>query len=113
MEGNWISDKKQLELMVTNYYKNMFTDNGVREASCMHGAFPALSEDDLAMLNREVSRSDIFNVVKHMGAYKAPGIDGLQAVFFQSQWHVVGESFCSLVLAFLETRLKCLTLMRP
>lgn len=113
MEGHWISDKKQLELMVTNYYKNMFNDNGVREASCMHGAFPALSEDDLAMLNREVSRSDNFNVVKHMGAYKAPGIDGFQAVFFQSQWHVVGESFCSLVLAFLETRLKCLTLMRP
>lgn len=30
-----------------------------------------------------MTRSDVFNVVNHMGALKAPRPDGLQAIFFR------------------------------
>lgn len=32
-----------------------------------------------------------------MGPFKASGIDGLHAVFFQSQWDIVGTSVCDFV----------------
>lgn len=32
-----------------------------------------------------------------MGNYKAPRVDGFQAIFYKSQREVVGESFCSLI----------------
>lgn len=32
-----------------------------------------------------------------MGTYKAPGINGFQAIFYKSQWDVVGESLCNLI----------------
>lgn len=38
-----------------------------------------------------------------MGPLKAPGPDGLHAVFYQTQWDVVGDSMCNLVKLALQT----------
>jgi len=32
-----------------------------------------------------------------MKPLKAPGVDGLHVVFYQSQWHIVGHSFCRFI----------------
>lgn len=32
-----------------------------------------------------------------MGALKAPSLDGLHPLFFQSQWDTIGSTDCSLV----------------
>lgn len=74
--GNWIGDPNQLEAMVTNYFKTFFTDDGSHEPSCITGAFPSLTVEEKECLGKEVSRSEIFNVVNHMGSFKAPGPDG-------------------------------------
>lgn len=63
----------------------------------MFGAFPTLSQDDLRLLEMEVTQGHIFNVVNHMGCFKLPGPDRLQATLLKSQWKVVGGSFCKLV----------------
>lgn len=81
-EGNWIGDQNLLEAMVTEYFKNLFSDDGIREPTCILGAFPKLSDDDKRMLDRPVTRSEIFNAINHMGAFKAVGSDGFQAAFF-------------------------------
>lgn len=101
--GEWVGNQDQLEAMITIFYKKLFTADGSIAPAPIRGAFPPLSEADCASLSRNVTRSDIFNVVNHMNPFKAPGSDGLQAVFFQSQWKHVGEPLCKLILEIFST----------
>lgn len=52
---------------------------------CLRGAFPDISEESLRLLDSGVTFQEIYQTIMNMGAFKAPGPDGLQAVFFQSQ----------------------------
>lgn len=95
--GNWVGIPAQIESVVTQYYKDLFSDEGGREPACISGAFPKLSLEELRVFNREITRGYIYNVISHMGAFKAPGPDGLQVGFYKSQWKIIGPSFCQLV----------------
>lgn len=37
-----------------------------------------------------------------MGGFKAPGPDGFQAIFYQSQWSIVGDDFCHLIMEIFD-----------
>lgn len=45
----------------------------------------------------EVTSEEIKDAIFSMGALKAPGLDGLHAMFYQSQWDIIGESVCSFI----------------
>lgn len=97
IEGNWIGEREKIEVMVTNYFQNLFSNDGPRDPMPISGAFPQLTEVDLRFLSKRITRKDIFNVVRHLNPFKAPGFDGLQAAFFQSQWEFIGDSFCAMI----------------
>lgn len=61
----------------------------------VQGWFPQIEHTRLANLAMLVDKEEIHEVVCQMSPLKAPGIDGFPAGFYQSQWHIVGESFCS------------------
>ncbi|KAH9786561.1 putative ribonuclease H protein [Citrus sinensis] len=56
--------------------------------------FPVLNAYDLESTVDPVLEEEIKRVVFSMKPLKAPGSDGLHAIFYQSQWPVVGPSFC-------------------
>lgn len=85
-DGNWVGEPRGIENIVTKYYKDLFTNDGGREQSCITGAFPKLSMEELHAINKEITRGDIFNVISHMGPFKAPGPDGLQAESMEVYW---------------------------
>lgn len=58
---------------------------------------PFLSHDDVVDIERPVTSEELKEAMFSMGAFKAPGIDGLYAIFFQSQWDTVGASVCDFV----------------
>ena len=51
------------------------------------------------MLNNEIK-----NVIFSMKPMKAPGSDGLQALFFQNYWDIVGDSVHNLIKEMIEKR---------
>ena len=95
--GEWVSDTAQLEMMVTNFYKELFRDSGPYVPFCLSGRFPPLLESQLLTLSLGVSKEDVRQALFGMGGLKAPGPDGLQALFYQSQWDKVGNSLFHLV----------------
>lgn len=49
------------------------------------------------MLSNPVTHTEVKNALFDMGGMKATGLDGYQAIFYQSQWEVVGESILKLI----------------
>lgn len=92
-----MGEQEKIEKTVTKYFQNLFSSEEMREPTPLCGAFPPLSEENLRNVSRRVTRLDIFNMIRNMNPFKAPGNDGLPVAFFQSQCEFIGESFCSLV----------------
>lgn len=101
-EGRWISEPKALGNMVTDYYKQLFTDSGSFEPFCISGCFPRLDDDWKNEISRPVTDEEIRSTIGFMGNFKAPGSDGLQAIFYKSQWSIVGPAVCSLIKAIFQ-----------
>lgn len=51
----------------------------------------------LFSLIRPIDDVEIRNILFSMKPLKALGIDGLHAIFYQSQWSIVGPSICRFV----------------
>ena len=59
--------------------------------------FPRVDEINLGKLHAEVCEDEIREAIFSMHPFKAPGIDGPHAVFYQTQWDTVGSLVCNLV----------------
>ena len=55
------------------------------------------------MLSRPYSREEVRVALFQMGPTKAPGPDGMNALFYQKFWHIVGNGVTDAVLDFLHT----------
>nr|KYP56524.1 Putative ribonuclease H protein At1g65750 family [Cajanus cajan] len=99
-DGVWVTDKGELEHMVTRYYKELFTESCECAPFSLSGNFPLVDEQSCQSLGDPIDDGEILRAVRRMDGYKAPGSDGLQAIFYQTQWDVVGASICSLIHGF-------------
>lgn len=66
-------------------------------SNCPRGCFPSLSESELYMLFSAVTKLEVKQVLFSMKPLNAPGMDGLHAIFFQKNWHLVKGSLIRLV----------------
>lgn len=58
----------------------------------MCNAFPRLLAEEIVEIEKPLDPEEIKHAMFGMGALKAPDLDGLNPLFFQSQWDVVGDS---------------------
>ncbi|KAF7822605.1 ribonuclease H [Senna tora] len=58
---------------------------------------PKINEQDALNITGEVTKEEVWNAVKTMKAFKAPGPDGFQPFFFKQYWDVVGNAVTDLV----------------
>lgn len=56
-----------------------------------------ICEEENVGLSLIPPKEEIFLAIKSIGAYKAPGPDGYQAVFYHRFWDIMGSSFCALI----------------
>ena len=61
-----------------------------------------LSKEETNWMGREVSNEDVRNGLWALKPFKAPGLNGLHAGFYQYFWHDVGKSVCEEVKAIFK-----------
>lgn len=100
-----VTNKGEVKAILLNYFKSLFG----RDESCdlsvaPRDCFPPLSTSTREEAFRTITVEEIKTALNEMAPLKAPGPDGLHAVFYQNMWSVVGKSVISMAENFFATR---------
>uniref|UniRef100_A0A2N9EM59 Reverse transcriptase domain-containing protein n=1 Tax=Fagus sylvatica TaxID=28930 RepID=A0A2N9EM59_FAGSY len=102
--GDWVLDKTEMEGMVNNYFNNLFTSsNPVGIPNVVSLVDRVVSDDMNQRLVRDFDAEEVRRALFQIHPTKAPGPDGMSAIFFQNFWHIVGEDFTNAILDYLNT----------
>ena len=94
--GVWKKGKDEMSEIVSNYFQNLFNSGNPTE---MEAALEGLPCSVTESMNVELMvppiGEDIRLALFSMHPNKAPGVDGLHALFFQKFWHIMGRDIIS------------------
>jgi hypothetical protein len=99
----WYNDDVGIERVVDNYFHGIYTSSNPTAIDTVtqeveHVVSPGMNEDLMMPFTREEVRCALFQ----MSPSKAPGPDGMTALFFQKFWHIVGMDVTDSILDFLN-----------
>lgn len=104
-DHQWIWDDMKLKAMATEFYKNLFSKEGdSHHREHFFSKFPTIDEGIKNQLLRTVTDEEVKRALFDMKPFKAPGPDGFQPMFFQSQWQLVGDDVCNFIRKAFEGR---------
>lgn len=96
-DGGWVTKNGPLQELVLNYYRDFYTADEEGRLPLETVVQPIISGMDTSNLAREISPSEVRVALFQMKAWKAPGVDGFQAGFYQKCWESVGKDLVNLV----------------
>lgn len=100
-DGSWTDNQEELKDMMIEFFRKLYQDTEETEQPSTVMNFPRrgrLTDLHLLALNSPITEEEIKKVVLSISPYKAPGGDGLQAIFYQANWDIVGPKICNFVL---------------
>ena len=96
--GNWLYNAEEIRKHAVGYFSTLFKSEAAsHQAYLVPNYFPTSEAFDIDCVDNPVLEAEIKSAIFSMKPLKAPGTDGLHAIFYQSQWAVVGPSFCKLI----------------
>ena len=94
---------EKIAIVATGYFDNLFyAGNCDQMKECLNVVPRKVTLDMYDTLSSEFSVEEVKMVLFQMGPAKAPGPDGMNALFYQRFWHVVGDTVVDVVLDFLN-----------
>ncbi|XP_075665883.1 uncharacterized protein LOC142635634 [Castanea sativa] len=102
-QGNWVDKVEDIANVAIGYFDNLFCAGTCDQMEdCLNAVPRKVTPDMQETLSSEFSAEEVKIALFQMGPTKALGPDGMNALFYQRFWHVVGDSVVDDVLNFLN-----------
>ena len=90
--GTILKDKDSIEWYINNYFKKLYKREPSNEE--MQNWFlqfldKKLTENDIKMLEMNISKEEIITAINQMNTNKSPGIDGIPIEFYSKYWSII------------------------
>lgn len=83
----------ELKSVVNNFYKDLFSEDDLEVPwHQSHYTFPRIEQPLLDALGQEFSAEEVKEAGFGLDSWKAPGLDGFPAGFFQNSWEIVSQN---------------------
>uniref|UniRef100_A0A803Q157 Reverse transcriptase domain-containing protein n=1 Tax=Cannabis sativa TaxID=3483 RepID=A0A803Q157_CANSA len=102
---NSAKDPEVMFDIISSFFTNLFSSEGCdAEATnqILDCLGPSLNEPDIDFLAQPFTAQEVKKAVFSLSGDKAPGLDGLNAFFYQKNWDTLGASFVHAVLDYLN-----------
>ncbi|KAL6190194.1 hypothetical protein ACLB2K_036592 [Fragaria x ananassa] len=100
-EGNWTTNEDEITNILVQDFKKRFHQAAPPNANSICDFIsvlePTINQTDNELLLQQVTDEEIYDAVHSIGALKAPGPDGLHAIFFQKCWDEVKNTLIPMV----------------
>jgi len=91
-DGGWVEDEVEKEEFITNYFLQLFRSSAQGdEQQILQAVQPCVTEEMNGKLIDDFSAEEIKVALDGIGDLKAPGPDGMPAVFYKKFWDLVGN----------------------
>ncbi|XP_074299929.1 uncharacterized protein LOC141631111 [Silene latifolia] len=89
--------------VATNYFADLFTASPTREVEDVMGGLEGRVTEDMNLgLRQPYCAEEVIEALNQMHPLKAPGPDGMNCLFYQTYWHIVGPLVIHSVLGILD-----------
>lgn len=91
-EGGVATDEGEMRVLVANYYNHLFESHaGDRIDELLQHVPVKVPEEVNRALCKELTSEEIKEALDGIGDLKAPGSEGMPALFYKQFWHIIGD----------------------
>ena len=102
-QGQWVEEIEDLVEVASYYFHTLFhAKAGDQMEECLNAILSRVTEDMMVVLSSEFTTEEVKVALFQMGPSKAPGPDGMNALFYKKFWHIMGDDVVFAMLAFLN-----------
>ena len=100
----WVEENEAIAGVAVSYFETMFMTEGCDQLEdCIAAVQHRVAPHMIKILSSDYTADEVKSALFQMGPTKAPGPDGMNALFYQKFWHIVGDDVTNAVLNFLNS----------
>lgn len=98
-EGRWCKNMGDIANIAIDYFSEFFTTSSLTKAMEVAKTIRrCITKEMNEQLTKKFQKEEIIQAISQMHLTKAPGPDGMSAMFYQKYWDIIGEDVSNIIL---------------